>query len=287
MTILIEQSVVHDEVLRSLQEDVGTGDVSAAVIAEGVQAEVQVITREAAIVCGRPWVDAVFAEVDDTLQLSWLCCEGESVEAGAVLFTVRGSLRSIVTAERTALNWLQMLSGTATLVSSYVLALCGLSLKLLDTRKTLPGLRRAQKYAVVCGGGCNHRFGLHDAFLIKENHIMGAGSITAAVSRARASHPELLLEVEVETLSELREVLPLGVDVVMLDNFSMDDIEAAVSYRSEMGCGGVSFEVSGLVARDCVLALAQAGVDAVSVGAFTKNVRAIDLSLQVKKTWMS
>lgn len=287
MSILIKLPEVGDEVLRSLQEDVGTGDVSAAVIEEGVQAKAQVVTREVAIVCGRPWVEAVFAEVDDALVLSWLCDDGDVVQPDQVLLTVEGSLRSIVTAERTALNWLQTLSGTATTVSGYVSALRGLSLKLLDTRKTLPGLRRAQKYAVVCGGGHNHRFGLYDAFLIKENHIVGAGSIPAAVERARASHPELLLEVEVETLSELREVLPLGVDVVMLDNFSMDDVEAAVVCRTEMGCDGVSFEVSGLVTQDRLYALAQVGIDAVSVGAFTKNVEAIDLSLQVQKIWRS
>jgi len=237
-----------------------------------------VITREAAILCGQAWFEECFLQLDGDTRIEWLASEGDRVVAGALLCRIEGAARTLVTAERSALNFLQALSGTATVTSTYVDAIRGTRTTILDTRKTIPGLRLAQKYAVRIGGGSNHRVGLFDAVLIKENHIASTGSIAAAVQRARALHPDLMVETEVENFTELREALAAGADRIMLDEFELHELAQAVS---EVG-GRIPLEVSGSVALDRVRAIAETGVDYISIGALTKHVRAIDLSMRVE-----
>lgn len=263
----------------ALAEDVGAGDLTAALIPEATRLRTAVIAREAAVVSGRPWFDAVYEALDPSVEIAWAVSDGAKVAADATLCRVEGPARSVLTGERAALNFLQLMSGTATVTAEYVAALGGAKTKLLDTRKTVPGLRAAQKYAVRCGGGYNHRLGLHDAMIIKENHIAAAGAIGAAVARARevAAHREVaFVEVEVETLAELDEALASGATRIMLDDFALEDIERALA----LAAGRAELEVSGSVTLETLPALAATGVDYISVGGLTKHVRAIDLSMR-------
>ena len=271
----------------ALREDIGSGDVTAQLVPEAQRVRGRVITREQAVLCGRPWVEETFRRLEAGIQLAWRAREGEHVAPDAVIFEIEGPARPILTGERTALNFLQLLCATATQTSRLVAAVAGTGCTVLDTRKTLPGLRSAQKYAVRCGGGRNHRMGLHDMVLIKENHIAAAGSITAAIAAARRLANGIQVEVEVESLAELEEALRAGPDIVLLDDFSLTDLTAAVSLnraRRKAGVPGarpVALEASGSVSIESVHAIAATGVDFVSSGALTKNVRAIDLSMRL------
>lgn len=276
--IPVPAAAVERDVRRALDEDIGGGDLTAALLPAGARAEARVIAREAATLCGQPWFEACFRHLDPDVVIGWQVSEGGRVSPGALLCTLAGNARALVTAERTALNFLQTLSATATVTARYVEALRGTSTRVLDTRKTLPGLRIAQKYAVRVGGGENHRMGLHDAVLIKENHIATAGSIAAAVARARELHPGVLVEVEVENFGELDDALEAGPDRIMLDEFELHDLARARARAA----GRVPLEVSGSVALERVRAIAETGVDYVSVGALTKHVQAIDLSMRLE-----
>ena len=269
--------VIAHDVERALVEDFGAGDATADLLPADAQARARVVTRENAVLAGTAWFNACFLARDPKVEILWNARDGERVAANATLCTLHGNARALVGAERAALNFLQTLSGTATVTAQYVAAVRGTQAKILDTRKTLPGLRLAQKYAVRCGGGVNHRIGLFDAILIKENHIAAAGSLAAAVRAARGTHPTLLLEVEVENFAELDEALAAGVDRIMLDEFSPDDLRKAVAHVARR----IPLEVSGGVGLDRVRAIADTGVDFISIGALTKHVRAIDLSMRV------
>ena len=270
--------LVEHDIRRALEEDLGTGDVTADLLPAGARATARVVTREPMVLCGRDWFDACFRHLDPAIGIVWRFADGEHVAAGAILCEMSGSAAALVSGERTALNFLQTLSATATTTARYVDAVSGTRTTVLDTRKTLPGLRLAQKYAVRAGGGSNHRQGLHDAILIKENHIAACGSITAAVRRARELHPGIMAEVEVENFAELREAIDAGADRIMLDEFDRDDLARAVTEVA----GRVPLEISGSVALDRMRSIADSGVDYVSVGALTKHVRAIDLSMRVE-----
>lgn len=266
-------------VAAALAEDVGDGDVTAQLIDAEKQATANVITREAGVLCGRPWVDEVFRQVDPDLKLTWHIADGDQTKPDQLLFTVEGNARGILTGERPALNFLQTLSGTATTTAKYVSLITHTKTKLLDTRKTIPGLRLGQKYAVSCGGGMNHRIGLYDAFLIKENHIEASGSIASAIARARELHPGIRVEIEVESLPQFHEAALCQPDWIMLDNFSLEDLKTAV--RSNQP---VKLEASGGIENDQDLVrIAETGVDYISVGALTKHVRAMDLSMRIHK----
>ena len=269
---------VAADVARALAEDVGSGDLTAALVPEQATARATVVAREAAVLCGRPWFDAVFAALDPAVSVAWDVAEGATVAAGARLCRITGPARPILTGERNALNFLQLLSGTATVTRRYAAALGGGRTRLLDTRKTVPGLRRAQKYAVRIGGGTNHRMGLYDAFLVKENHIAACGGIAAAVATARDLDPGAPVEVEVENLDELRQALAAGADRILLDNFTLEDMHTAVAETA----GRAELEASGNVDLDGLAAIADTGVDFVSVGGLTKHVRAVDLSLRLE-----
>lgn len=272
-----EPALVLADVRRALNEDLGSGDATADLLPPEATASARVITREAAVLCGQAWFDACFRELDPTITITWHVSDGERMEAGQVFVELGGNARALVSAERCALNFVQTLSATATVTAAHVAAVAGTRTRILDTRKTLPGLRIAQKYAVRAGGGMNHRIGLFDAMLIKENHIAAAGSLTAAVQAARARHPQLLLEAEVENFDELREALAAGVDRVMLDEFADADLGRAV----EVVAGRAEIEVSGGVDFARLKTIAASGVDFISIGALTKHVRAIDLSMRV------
>jgi len=270
-------------VSHALAEDLGylpiqQGDITASLIPPEQQATATVITREDCVVCGTAWVDEVFAQLSDQAVIQWFVQDGDKVTANTVLCEISGPARILLTGERTALNFLQTLSGTATTTARYVALLNGSKTRLLDTRKTLPGMRLAQKYAVSCGGGKNHRIGLYDAFLIKENHIAAAGSITNAVQTARQNFPGKTVEVEVEDLTELEQALAAGADIIMLDNFHIADIMQAVALNQ----GRAKLEVSGNVTAESLKALASTNVDYISSGALTKNVQAIDLSMRLR-----
>jgi nicotinate-nucleotide pyrophosphorylase (carboxylating) len=267
-------------VARALEEDVGTGDLTAALVPADRDARATVITREPAVICGRPWFDEVFRQIDPRVAIEWQADEGDFVDAGALLCRIAGSARALLTGERAALNFLQTLSGTATTVRSWVEVVAGTRCRVLDTRKTLPGLRTAQKYAVRCGGGTNHRIGLYDGILIKENHILAAGSIAAAVAAARRSGPAVPVEVEVETIDELRQALDARADMALLDEFSLDGLREAVALNLGHGNGPMKLEASGSVTLETLRPIAETGVDFVSIGALTKHVRAIDLSMR-------
>ncbi|KTD18923.1 carboxylating nicotinate-nucleotide diphosphorylase [Legionella jordanis] len=277
--MLPTQNDILKDVRRALEEDLGDGDVSAALLPQALMAEAEIISREPMLICGQPWVEAVFAEVDPTIHCEWLCQEGEWLNAPATLCRIGGPAASILTAERTALNFLQVLSGTATQVRQYLLKLEGTNTQLLDTRKTIPGLRLAQKYAVACAGGNNHRMGLYDAFLIKENHIKSCGSISKAIQRAREIRKDLMVEVEVENLRELQEALAARPDRILLDNFSLDELMEAVKLNNR----SCELEASGGVELSTITSIAQTGVNYISVGAMTKSIHAIDLSLLVRE----
>ena len=271
------ENVLRD-VRLALAEDIGSGDVTAQLLPASQWSRARVITREAAVICGQDWFDACFTQVDPAVKVEWLVEEGARVVPGQALCEMQGPGRALVTAERSALNFLQTLSATATTTAAHVDGIRGTRTHILDTRKTLPGLRYAQKYAVRVGGGVNHRMGLFDAVLIKENHITAAGSLSAAVSHARELHPTILVEVEVENFSELREALAAGVDRIMLDEFELDELVQAVTEVD----GRVPLEVSGGVEIERVRAIAETGVDYISIGALTKHVRAIDLSMRIE-----
>lgn len=260
----------------ALQEDIGAGDLTADLILPTQQASATVVTNEAAIICGRPWFDGVMKAVDSQIEIQWHVSEGDEVAAGTIICDIKGPAHAILTAERSALNFLQTLSGTATETNRYVHALNSTHTQLLDTRKTLPGLRLAQKYAVHCGGGKNHRIGLYDAILIKENHIMSAGGIEQAVSRAKQYHPNKLIEVETESLDEVGQAVNAKADIIMLDNFTLEMIEQAVTNVNSRS----KLEVSGNVELMHLSELAKTGVDYISTGAITKHLHAIDFSMR-------
>lgn len=275
-------NAIREQVSLALIEDLGGelnahNDITANLIDESENATATIITREQCVICGVAWVEQAFALIDEHLELVWQVKDGDTVAADTTLLTLTGSARAILTAERVALNFLQTLSATATVTASYAKLLAGSNTKILDTRKTLPGLRMAQKYAVHCGGGQNHRIGLFDAFLIKENHIFSCGSIEKAVSRAKEMKPGKPVEVEVESLEELQQALLAGADIVMLDNFTNEQIQKAVALTQ----GQCKLEVSGNITDERLSSLATLGVDYISSGALTKNVKAIDLSLRV------
>jgi nicotinate-nucleotide pyrophosphorylase (carboxylating) len=270
-----------DEVRRVLAEDVGAGDLTAALVPAGQAAHATLVTRDDAVVCGTAWVDAVFAQLDAGVRLDWRVDEGQRVPAGTLLCELRGPARPLLTGERTALNFLQTLSGTATAARRYVDAVAGTGARVLDTRKTLPGLRRAQKYAVRVGGAHNHRIGLFDAILVKENHIVAAGGIAAAVSAARRRSPGVLLEVEVETLGQVDEAFAAGADRLLLDNFPLERLREAVRLRAARA-PATGLEASGGITLANVREIAATGVDFVSVGDITKNVYAVDLSMRFR-----
>ena len=259
----------------ALTEDIGDGDITSLLISEDCSAKAHIICKEHAILCGTPWVNEVYKKIDNSIQIEWNFEEGTCVEVGDSIASITGQARTILTGERTALNFLQTLSGTATIVREYLIALKGTNTKLLDTRKTLPGLREAQKYAVRVAGGTNHRRGLYDAYLVKENHIKSCGSISKALEEARRINPDKFLEVEVRNIDEFKEALSLKPNMIMLDNFRLSDMEKAVAINS----GSVKLEVSGGIDLNSLANIARTGVDYISVGALTKHCRAIDYSL--------
>jgi nicotinate-nucleotide pyrophosphorylase (carboxylating) len=269
-------AAVADDVRRALREDLGSGDCTAALIPPDRRLETLVISREPAVLSGSPWFTETFHQLDESVLLRWETRDGERVESGKTICRLSGPARAILSGERTALNFLQTLSGTATEVRRYVDAVAGTGAIILDTRKTLPGLRLAQKYAVRCGGATNHRVGLFDAILIKENHISAAGSIAAAVTEAQQSYPRLLLEVEVENLEQLEEALQAGAQRVLLDNFTLQALREAVRCYK----GSIELEASGGIDLQTVRAVADTGVDMISVGSITKSVRATDFSMR-------
>ena len=261
----------------ALSEDIGSGDITSLLVPEKARTGARIISREHAVICGTEWVDEAFRQVDANVELEWHIEDGERVEPDQLLVRVHGLARSLLTAERVALNYLQTLSGTATKAAAYAKLVKGSGVRLLDTRKTLPGLRSGQKYAIGCGGCYNHRHGLFDAFLIKENHIAAAGGIDKAVAEARRIAPKAPVEVEVESLAELDRALTAGADIVMLDNFSLEDLHTAVKTNA----GRVKLEISGNVTDETIGPLAATGVDYISIGDLTKSVQAIDLSMRM------
>lgn len=271
---------IRKNVRDALAEDLGSGDVTAALLPADAGARATIVAREDLTLAGRPWVDEVYRQLDRGVRIDWYAADGERVEADATLCLLHGPARALLSGERTALNFLQLLSGTATLTSRYVSRAAGTAAKILDTRKTLPGLRLAQKYAVRCGGGTNHRLGLYDAILIKENHILSAGGIAQAITRAREAQPDLRVEIEVESLEELRTALAAGADRLLLDNFTPDGLRRAVAINRE-SAKPVQLEASGGITLEQVAEIAATGVDFISIGGLTKNVRAIDLSMRV------
>lgn len=275
-----EQIDVAGEVRRAIAEDLGTGDVSAALLQSDLDVVAEIISREPMLVCGIPWVEEVFAQINPDIRLHWLVAEGDWLAAPATLCRIEGRAVNILTAERTALNFMQTLSATATQTHHYVKQLQGTQTQLLDTRKTLPGLRLAQKYAVACAGGTNHRLGLYDAYLIKENHIKACGSISKAIALARQKRADLLVEIEVETLDELVEALKARPDRILLDNFTLPMLREAVAINQSWQC---QLEASGGVNLSTIRSISETGVDFISVGAITKSVRAIDLSLLIRE----
>lgn len=269
------------QVEAALREDIGSGDVTAVLVPAAQQVHGGVVTREAAVLCGRPWVEETFRRLDPRVRLEWHAADGDRIAAQQVIFAIAGPARPVLTGERTALNFLQLLSATATATRRFVEAVAGTGCRILDTRKTLPGLRTAQKYAVRCGGAENHRIGLYDQVLIKENHIAAAGSLTGAIEAARRNAPAVRVEVEVESLAELAEALNAGPDIVLLDEFSLDDLRAAVALNRAHEAPA-KLEASGSMSLESVRAVAETGVDYVSVGSLTKHVRAVDLSMRLQ-----
>jgi len=268
-----------EQVARALAEDIGSGDLTAALIPEDRVGRAAVITREPAIVCGIPYVNATFDAIDARVRIGWRVAEGDSAAADQLLFTLEGPARALLTGERTALNFLQLLSGTATAAHAYAVLIEGTNCRLLDTRKTIPGLRSAQKYAVRVGGGRNHRMGLFDGILIKENHIMAAGSIADAVAAAKLGRAQVPIEVEVENLAELQHAIAAGADIALLDDFSLDAMREAVALNAN-SAKPLKLEASGGITTATIREIAETGVDFISVGSITKHVRAIDLSMR-------
>ncbi len=269
--------LIEKHIQAALIEDVGPGDLTAALLPAEDRAAADIVSREAAVLCGQPWVDAIFRALDPDVAIDWLAADGERIAPGQTLCRLHGPLRALLTGERTALNYLQTLSGTASRARRYADAVAGLGVRILDTRKTLPGLRLEQKYAVRCGGCHNHRMGLFDAVLIKENHILAAGSIAAAVAAARAHGAGDWVEVEVESIDELQQALEAGAERVLLDNMGLADLRRAVAVTA----GRAALEASGGITFDRLRTVAETGVDAISVGDLTKGVAAVDLSMRL------
>ena len=269
-------TLIESQVKLALQEDVGQQDLTADLIPADALATAQLITRQQATLCGSDWFNAVFAKLDPTITIDWQAKDGDRLKANDLICTIHGSARTILTAERTAMNFLQTLSATATQAQQYADAVAGLAVSVLDTRKTIPGWRQAQKYAVHCGGCDNHRIGLFDGILIKENHINAAGSIRQAVSQAQQRHPNIPIEVEVETQEELQQAIAAGADIVLLDNFDCEALIKAV----QLNQGRVKLEASGGITLENIRQIAKTGVDRISVGAITKDIQAVDLSLR-------
>ena len=284
ITKTVTWALCEDLGVNSYNELAASSDITAELIPAQNQAVANIISRDECVICGVAWVNEVFKQLDSiyntTTKITWFVNDGQHVTANTTLFELDGNARILLTGERTALNFLQSLSGTATITSSYVKHLAGTTTKLLDTRKTLPGLRSAQKYAVTCGGGVNHRIGLFDAFLIKENHIAACGSIEKAISTARINHADKTVEVEVESIAELTQALNAGADIIMLDNFSTEMIEQAVKLTADISAGNTKLEVSGNMTLATLKDYAKSGVDFISVGALTKHVQAVDLSMR-------
>ena len=271
------QHNIETQVSAALTEDIGSGDLTAALIPAARQGRATVITRQAMVICGQPWVDAVFRHIDSKVRTDWRLQEGMLAKAGQTLFSIEGPARALLTGERTALNFLQTLSATATLTRRYVDAVKGTKAVIVDTRKTLPGLRLAQKYAVKVGGGANHRIGLYDGVLIKENHIIASGGVVNALRVAQENTPKgMPIQIEVETLDQLRDALDAGAKMILLDNFDLARMREAV----KLNAGRSKLEGSGGVNLDTVRAIAETGVDRISIGALTKNINAIDLSMR-------
>ncbi len=276
------RQTVHDNARAALAEDIGDGDLTADLIDADAVNGATVVAREACILAGQHWFDEVFRQLDETIIIDWYVADGENAEPDDIICKLVGPTRAIVSGERSALNFLQTLSATATQTRRYVDAIAGTSARILDTRKTLPGLRLAQKHAVLCGGGHNHRIGLFDAILIKENHVSSAGSIAAALERAQSAHPDVLIEIEVESIDELNQALDAGAGRILLDNFSVEDVQRAVDINANYGIVSAELEVSGNVTLETIRSFAETGVDYISVGALTKHVQAIDLSMLLR-----
>jgi len=274
------QTDIQATVENALREDIRDGDLTAALVPPSEKTSATIITRDNMTLAGRPWADEVFRQLDPRIQLSWQADDGDTLEAGATLCDLRGPARPILSGERVALNFLQLLSATATVTATYVQAVAATGCRILDTRKTIPGLRLAQKYAVRCGGGWNHRIGLFDAILIKENHIVSAGGIAAAIAAARALHPDMPVEIEVESMVEVGEALAAKADRLLLDNFTLPMLTQAVALNQENGDPGTELEASGGLTMKAIAAVAETGVNYISVGGLTKNIRAIDLSMR-------
>jgi nicotinate-nucleotide pyrophosphorylase (carboxylating) len=276
MLLEVMEADIDEAVRRALAEDLGSGDITARLIPEERSWNASVFSRETAVLCGRNWFDAVFRHLDERIDIRWYSADSDTIKPHQVVCTLTGPARALLSGERTALNFLQTLSGTATKAQRYASRVEDLGTRILDTRKTLPGLRREQKYAVSCGGCHNHRMGLYDAFLIKENHIVASGSIARAIATARAYRPELMVEIEVENLDQLAEALAAGADRILLDNFKPEQIVNAVAITA----GRAELEASGNITLENIRQYAQTGVDYISVGALTKDVRAVDLSMR-------
>ncbi len=272
-------SNIVEQVKSALKEDIGSGDVTADLIPVNNQSSATVICRDPAILSGVAWFNEVFQQIDCDVKINWAFQDGDSIEANSILCTLTGNARSLLSGERAALNFVQTLSATASLTNQFVKAIAGTKARILDTRKTLPNLREAQKYAVLCGGGKNHRIGLYDMILIKENHIMAAGSISNAVNQAKQLHPDIRIEVETETMDEFREAKKAGADIIMLDNFDLKTMREAVIENK----GKVTLEASGGVTLETVRAIAETGVDFISVGQITKDIYAVDLSMRFEQ----
>ena len=275
-TMDLSPEVVKRVVRLAIEEDVGDGDINAALISDNRLGHAQVITRTAGVFCGKPWVEETCRQIDPLIEVEWAVDDGDPVEPEQLIFSVRGPAPSLLTAERTMINFSQLLSGTATVARRYVDAVAHTKAVILDTRKTIPGLREAQKYAVARGGAQNHRMGLFDAYLIKENHIAAAGGITGAAARARRDHPDRTLEIEVEDHDQLAEAIAAGADMVLLDNHTVPDLRDAVAFNA----GRTKLEASGGITFETVVAVAETGVDYISIGSITKNVEPMDLSMR-------
>ena len=275
----LDSQYIARQVAAALAEDVGTGDVTAALVPPQQQVRAQVVAREPAVLCGTEWASEVFRQLDSAIRLDWQAADAERIDTDQTVLRITGAARPILTGERSALNFLQTLSATATAASRYVEAVAGTSCRILDTRKTIPGLRLAQKYAARCGGAQNHRLGLYDMVLVKENHIIAAGSIATAIAAARRTSPRVPVEVEVESLSEFDQALAGGADIIMLDELSLDDMRTAVTRNRERG-SKAKLEASGSVTLATVRDIALTGVDYISIGGITKHLRAVDLSMR-------
>ena len=276
----VSKKEVTDLVRKSLQEDIGSGDITASLSTNQLETQAQVISRENMILCGQPWVTEVYNQLDPNIRLIWLYADGDRIKENEVIFELHGPAQQILSGERCALNFLQTLSGTATTTNNYVTQLVNTDCKILDTRKTLPGLRLAQKYAVSCGGGINHRIGLFDAILIKENHIISGGGIKAIIRKSKSIYPDMDIEIEVETLDDLEEAIIAGADRLLLDNFSLSMLKRAYEINIKLSNPPKLLEASGNITIENIQEIANSGVDYISIGALTKNIKAIDLSMR-------